>query len=66
LAELDRIEADERLSDMLDVPRLRAALEEFPDKTAIDNQTAMPIEMAVPRGLLTARFINFIEGRNSP
>lgn len=66
LAELDRIEADERLSAMLDVPRLRAALVDFPEATSVDNQTYMPIEMAVPRGLLAARFINFIEGRNSP
>ena len=66
LAELDRIEADDRLSSMLDVPRLRAALEDFPEKTAIDNQTAMPIQMAVPRALLAARFVNFVEGRNTP
>lgn len=66
LAELDRIEADERLSAMLDVPRLRATLENFPERTVVDNQTAMPIQMAVPRALLAARFINFVEGRNSP
>ena len=66
LAEFDQIEADERLSAILDVPRLRAALEEFPEHTLVENQNYMPIEMAVPRGLLTARFLNFIEGRNSP
>ena len=66
LAELDRIAADERLSAMLDVPRLRAALEGFPERTAVDNQTAMPIQMAVPRALIAARFIKFVEGRNTP
>ena len=66
LAELDRIETDARLSAMLDIPRLRAALENFPECTVVDSQTCMPIELAVPRGLLTARFVNFVEGRNLP
>jgi asparagine synthase (glutamine-hydrolysing) len=66
LAELDRISGDERLAGMLDLPRLRAALETWPEHTETDPQTYYAREFAVPRGLLTARFINFVEGRNTP
>jgi asparagine synthase (glutamine-hydrolysing) len=66
LAEIDRLEGDERIASMLDLPRLRAALEDWPESTEIDPQKYFAREFAVPRGLLTARFINYIEGRNEP
>jgi asparagine synthase (glutamine-hydrolysing) len=65
LAELARLETDERFAAMLDLPRLRAALEEWPDVTETDPQKYAAREFAVPRGLLTARFINYVEGRNN-
>lgn len=64
LAELDRIAADERLAAMLDVSRLRAALEDFPAQTEVDKQKFFNVELALPRGLLTARFVNYVEGSN--
>ena len=64
IAELDRIAKNDRLASMLDLPRLRAALEDWPDMTEIDRQEYVAREMAVPRGLLTARFINYVEGGN--
>ena len=64
LAELDRIEGDERLSAMLDIPRLRTALKDFPAQTELDKQKFFNAEFAVPRGLLTARFVNYVEGSN--
>jgi len=64
LAEFDRLEANERIAAIIDIPRLRAALEDWPEGTEIDPQRVYPREFAVPRGLLTARFINYIEGRN--
>jgi asparagine synthase (glutamine-hydrolysing) len=66
LAELDRVEADERLATMLDARRLRAALEDWPEKTETDPQKYFAREYAVPRGLLTARFINYVERSNAP
>ena len=66
LAELDRISADKRMSTMLDLPRLRASLEDWPEQTEIDPEKYLGREFAVPRGLLTARFVNYIEGRNEP
>ena len=64
LAEIERLEKDERLAYMLDLPRMRSALENWPDQTEIDPQKYRAAEFAVPRGLLTARFINYVEGRN--
>lgn len=64
LAEIDRLEADERIAAILDLPRLRAALEDWPEHTVIDPQQVYGREFAVPRGLLVARFIKYVEGRN--
>ena len=66
LRELDRLERDEKMAEMLDLPRLRAALEAWPEHTVTDRFQSLSREMAVPRGLLTARFINYVEGRNQP
>lgn len=65
IAEIDRLGNDEQIAAMLDLPRLRAALEDWPDETELDPQQYYVREFAVPRGLLTARFINYVEGRNS-
>jgi asparagine synthase (glutamine-hydrolysing) len=65
LAELDRIETDDELAIMLDIPRLREALEDFPDEADGQNEKFWTTEFAVPRGLLTARFVKFVEGRNT-
>jgi len=64
LEELQRLETDVRFAEMLDLARLRAALEEWPEMTEIDPHKYGAREFAVPRGLLTARFINYVEGRN--
>lgn len=64
LEELDRISRTEQLAAMIDVPRMRAALEDWPERTVTDRFRSYPIEMAVPRALLAARFINYIEGWN--
>ncbi|MEO7602162.1 MAG: asparagine synthase-related protein, partial [Sphingomicrobium sp.] len=64
LAELDRIATDERLSGMFDIPRLRKALEEWPAQTETNKRDYFSRELGVPRALLVARFINYVEGRN--
>jgi asparagine synthase (glutamine-hydrolysing) len=66
LAQLDRLEDDERFAGMIDVPRLRAALEDWPQSTEVDFRRYSTREFAVPRALLTARFVNYVEGRNAP
>ena len=62
---LDRIENDERLGPLIDVPRLRSALMDWPQATEVHIRDYSTREFAVPRALLTARFINYVEGRNS-
>ena len=64
LAELDRLESDPQMASMLDLTRLRAALEDWPQHTETDRHKSLAREFAVPLGLLTARFINYVEGRN--
>ena len=64
LAEFDRLAANERVAGMIDLPRLRAAVEDWPGQTEIDPQKQAPRQFAVPRALLTARFVNYVEGRN--
>jgi len=49
---------------MLDLPRLRAAIEDWPERTETDPQKYASPQLAVPRALLTARFVNYVEGRN--
>jgi hypothetical protein len=41
-------------------------LELPPDQTELDRRKCFGPEFAVQRGLLTARFINYVEGRNQP
>lgn len=65
LAELDRLAQDERIAAMLDIPRLRRALEDWPRETDTALEKVYAREFAVARGLLTARFINYVEGRNT-
>ena len=64
LAELDELSRDARMAAMLDIPRLRAALEDWPDETPTDLLSLYGPEFAVPRALLTARFIKYVEGQN--
>jgi asparagine synthase (glutamine-hydrolysing) len=66
LDELNRLEKDERFARMFDFPRLRAGLENWPETTVTDHQVSHAPQAALPTALLTARFINYVEGRNSP
>jgi asparagine synthase (glutamine-hydrolysing) len=65
LAEFDRLDDDDIVGPMLDLPRLRAALEDWPAETEIDPLKAYGRQLAVPAALVTARFIQFVEGRNT-
>jgi len=64
LVELDELAGDEKLGRMLDLPRIRAALVDWPDRTDVEIRAYAKREMAVPRALLTARFIRYVEARN--
>jgi len=49
---------------MLDLPRLRSVLEDWPSETPVDPQDYFTREFAVPRGLMTARFVKYVERSN--
>lgn len=66
LDELKRLEDDDRIGSMLDIPRLRAAIENWPAEGETDHQKTHGPALAVPAALLTARFIQYVEGRNTP
>ena len=65
IAQLDRLEEDPQMAEMFDIPRLRQALIDLPDHTTLDRSVQYPAEFAVPRGLLTARFVAWMDGRNT-
>ncbi len=64
LEELDRLDRDERMSEMFDLPRLRSTLEDWPEEPPTDPRVILPLENAVMRALVATRFINYVEGRN--
>ena len=64
LVEFDRLAEDERFAEMLDLPRLRAALTDWPETAELHPQQFAVREYTVPRALMTARFVNYVEGRN--
>ena len=61
---VERIAQHPTLSKMIDTERLIAALDAFPDQTSTDPQVWLQVELGVPRALLTARFIDFVERSN--
>ena len=62
-AELGRLEQVPELAEMFDFPRLKAALDDWPSETPT-GEDALPLQVAVTRGLTAARFINYVSGRN--
>lgn len=64
IGEIDRLAGDAVMAKRLDLPSLKAALEDWPKETPLTSETTSRIMLAVSRGLTTARFIRFVEGRN--
>ena len=63
-SELQRLEQDPELAQMLDFPRLHAALDDWPAQTPT-GQDALTLQIALTRAITLARFINHVSGRNS-
>ena len=62
--ELDRMAADPDIAAMIDLPRLRKLLTEFPAEDTSDLAIALPYLTAIPMGMSAARFIAYAKGRN--
>jgi asparagine synthase (glutamine-hydrolysing) len=64
-AELDRLATDPAMAHRLDLPRLRTLLDRWPAETPIeDAELAKGLHLALTRGITTARYIRYVEGRN--
>jgi len=64
IIELDLLADDPAMAARLDLPRLKKALEEWPQDSAGQRSSNMAIQLAIPRAIATARFIRFVEGTN--
>lgn len=65
-AELERLEANPAHAARFDLPRLKAALDAFPERTPTERATIDTLNTALPRALIAARFVDYVEGRNAP
>ena len=63
-SEFERIAQHPTLASMIDTERMIAALDGFPEQTSTDPQVWLQTELGVPRALLTARFVDFVERSN--
>jgi asparagine synthase (glutamine-hydrolysing) len=64
IEEIDWLKEDAAINRRLNLDGLRQALIDFPDKTPNDQATSARLQLALTRGLTTARFIRYLEGRN--
>jgi asparagine synthase (glutamine-hydrolysing) len=64
-AELDRLALDPAMAHRFDLPRLRRLLDTWPAETPIDGgEHGLGLQLALTRGLATARYVRWVEGRN--
>jgi len=64
LRELEDLGADPRLARIIDFKRLIASLRDWDGQEVPDRGDAIRLVSAMSRGLVTAQFIRFAEGRN--
>ena len=64
LREVEQFAKVPRLAAMLDLDRVRAALADWPETGEVSDEQRMLCEVALPRMIMAARFINYVEGRN--
>ncbi|MGV3513209.1 MAG: asparagine synthase-related protein [Novosphingobium sp.] len=64
LEELESLSRDERIAEVIDFPRLIKSLREWDGQDRPERRDSTQLVAALGRGLSTARFIRFAEGRN--
>lgn len=64
LREVDALARVPRLAEIFDLEKVRAALEDWPESGDIADEERMAREVVVPRAIIMARFVNYVEGRN--
>lgn len=63
-SELIRLEQEPEFAEMLDFPRLHAALDAWPSQTPT-GRDSLTLQIALTRAVTLARFINHVKGRNT-
>ena len=64
LDELERMAGDPDIAAMIDLPRLRSMLEDFPEAGCDDPSVSLPYKTALPIAIAAGRFIAYAKGRN--
>ncbi|WP_216822182.1 asparagine synthase-related protein [Novosphingobium sp. TH158] len=64
IAEIDRLAEDPAMQERMNLAALRGALADWEPTTPQDTGKSHRLELALSRGLATARFIHSVEGRN--
>lgn len=64
IAEIERLAEDPAMRERMNLPALRNALDAWEQTTPRDLGQSHRLELALSRGLATARFIHSVEGRN--
>lgn len=65
IEEIDWLREDPQMARRLNLDSLRQALIDFPQETPLESKVAARLQLAISRGLTTARFIRYLEGRNT-
>ena len=63
-AEAERLRNDPEVDALIDIDRLVALLDAWPARTPLDLAEALPREIGITRALTSARFIQYVSGRN--
>jgi asparagine synthase (glutamine-hydrolysing) len=64
LREIDRLAEDATMARRLNLPALRKAVFEMAEVPSKDRATLQRLQLGLSRGLTTARFLRYVEGRN--
>ena len=64
IEEVRRVAKHPTLGALIDSDRLVAVLEDWPEQSVFAPEEWMPRAAALPRALLTARFVQYVSGRN--
>jgi asparagine synthase (glutamine-hydrolysing) len=64
LLEIDRLAEDATMAQRLNLPALRKAVFEMAEVPSKDRATQQRLHLGLSRGLTTARFMRFVQGRN--
>lgn len=63
-AEAEALRDDPLMSELLDIDRMQALLDDWPERTPMAADIAMPREIGLTRAFMAAKFVRHLTGRN--